>query len=154
MTDSALDNKQALIPKVTYETLTVTNERSIAQVITGLKYDLYLEGRKLRNNYKRFEHFSGDWEWVLKNESVANMLWAKKEGFEQSHLEHLLALSEQFPHLQKKKQIRTCFMKIEFATKAIALSSDRLDFIPIAHAGDLKVLYVRRFSKPLPFAEV
>ncbi len=100
MTDLATE--QTLTPKVIYKILTVNNDRSIADMITNLKYDRYLEGRKLRNHYKRFEHFSGKWEWVILSDWATDTLWAKREGFEQSSLEHLLALSEQFPDLQKK----------------------------------------------------
>jgi hypothetical protein len=152
MADSALATGETLSPKIVYQTLTVNNDRSIADTIVGLKYDRYLEGRKLRNHYKTFEHFSGNWEWTILSDWATDTLWAKREGFEQSSLEHLLALSEQFPDLQKKNQIRSRFLQIDYATKAVVLLPDRLDFVSIIHAGgNLKVLYVRRFSEPLPF---
>jgi hypothetical protein len=146
MTDAVanvvLDSK-VTTPQVVYKTLEVNPNRSVAEIVVTLKYDRYLEGRKLRNNYRNFDDFFGAWEWVILSNTRADSFWAESNGFEESNLEHLLEFALQFPDMQKKEKIRSRFMPIDFQTQAVVLLPD-----PV---WNTRVLYVRRFSEPLAF---
>ena len=106
-----------------YPVLCIKSSNNVCEIITELRYDLYLSGRKLRRDYRCDPELQGSWEWSF----------IKRKGFIEASFEHLLQLANDFPDEQKENQIKASISSLHayknnpnFHNKEIVLLADRV----------------------------